>query len=144
MKVRAARRNDLSAIKILLTESGLPASDVVATLLDDFMVAEDEGGKLVGCVGLERLGRFALLRSLVVARSTRNQRLSSTLLARVELTAQMLGVREVWLLTTTAAGLFQRYGYADADRGTAPGEVQASAQFAELCPASAICMKKVL
>ncbi|KAK46202.1 GCN5 family acetyltransferase [Caballeronia jiangsuensis] len=144
MKIRAARRNDLSAIKILLTESGLPASDVDATLLEYFLVAEREDGKIVGTIGLERFRQSALLRSLVVAPSVRNQGLSSRLLARAELAARASGICELWLLTTTAAALFRRCGYADADRGAAPEEVQASAQFAKLCPASAACMRKVL
>ncbi|MDR5794247.1 arsenic resistance N-acetyltransferase ArsN2 [Caballeronia sp. LZ008] len=144
MKIRAAQGSDLDAIKTLLTESGLPASDVDTTLLEDFLVAENEVGKIVGSIGLERFGHSALVRSLVVAPSARNRRLSSTLLARAELTAQASGIRELWLLTTTAAGLFQRYGYTDADRSTAPRDVQGSAQFSNLCPASAACMRKVM
>ncbi|MFM0048352.1 arsenic resistance N-acetyltransferase ArsN2 [Caballeronia grimmiae] len=144
MKIRAARGDDLDAITALLTESGLPASDVDVALLKGFLVAEDEDGTIVGSIGLERFGHSALLRSLVVAPSARNQRLSSTLLTRAESTARASGIREFWLLTTASAGLFRCYGYADSDRGAAPGEVRASAQFADLCPASAACMKKVL
>lgn len=143
MKIRAARENDLYAIKTLLKDRGLPASDVDTTLLEGFLVAEDKDGKIVGCVGLERFGHSALLRSLVVAPSAGNQRLSSTLLAQAELTARASDIRELWLLTTTAAGLFRRYGYTDADRSTAPRDVQGSRQFSNLCPASAACMRKV-
>jgi amino-acid N-acetyltransferase len=39
MKIRAARSDDLDAIKALLAESGLPASDVTRNLLPDFAVA---------------------------------------------------------------------------------------------------------
>ena len=66
MKIRAARSNDLDAIRALLAENGLPASDVNAVLLNDFVVAEGAGAALVGSVELERFGRNALLRSLAV------------------------------------------------------------------------------
>jgi amino-acid N-acetyltransferase len=53
MKIRAARSDDLDAIKALLAESGLPASDVTRNLLPSH---EDADGSMVGSVGLERFG----------------------------------------------------------------------------------------
>lgn len=144
MKIRAALANDVASITALLTESGLPASDVDVALVEGFLVAENENGEIVGCIGLERFGYSALLRSLVVAPTSRSKQLSSTLLFAAESRARMQGVRELWLLTTTAAAMFRRYGYADADRVTAPREVQGSAQFQKLCPATAACMRKVM
>jgi N-acetylglutamate synthase-like GNAT family acetyltransferase len=54
MKIRAARSDDLDAIKALLAENELPASDITADLLTDFTVAEDADGSVVGSVGVER------------------------------------------------------------------------------------------
>ncbi|MFM0173642.1 arsenic resistance N-acetyltransferase ArsN2 [Paraburkholderia sediminicola] len=144
MKIRAARSDDLDAIKALLAENELPVADVDAALLVDFLVAEDANGRIVGGVGLERFGRSALLRSLATARKARNEGLGTRLLAHAELMARASNVSELWLLTTTAAGFFPRTGYADVERGTASAEMQTSAQFAELCPASAACMKRTL
>jgi amino-acid N-acetyltransferase len=144
MNIRAARSDDLGAIKALLAENELPVADVDAALLVDFLVAEDAGGKIVGSVGLERFGHSALLRSLATARKARKAGLGTRLLAHAELMARASDVSELWLLTTTAAGFFRRAGYADVDRGTASADVQASAQFAELCPASAVCLTKRL
>lgn len=144
MKIRAARSDDLDAIKALLAENELPVADVDAALLVDFLVAEDASGRIVGSVGLERFGRSALLRSLATARKSRKEGLGTRLLANAELMARASDVSELWLLTTTAAGFFRRVEYADVDRGTAPADVQASAQFAELCPASAVCLTKRL
>ena len=144
MNIRAARSDDLGAIKALLAENELPVADVDAALLVDFLVAEDAGGKIVGIVGLERFGHSALLRSLATARKARKAGLGTRLLAHAELMARASDVSELWLLTTTAAGFFRRAGYADVDRGTASADVQASAQFAELCPASAVCLTKRL
>ncbi|MFM0499073.1 arsenic resistance N-acetyltransferase ArsN2 [Paraburkholderia caffeinilytica] len=144
MNIRAARSEDLDAIKALLAENELPVADINLALLVDFLVAEDVDGKIVGSVGLERFGRSALLRSLVSAGTVRKNGLGKRLLAHVELMARASDVFDLWLLTTTAAGFFRRAGYADAERGAASAEVQASTQFAELCPASAVCMTKGL
>ncbi|MFM0656049.1 arsenic resistance N-acetyltransferase ArsN2 [Paraburkholderia sediminicola] len=144
MKIRAARNDDLDAIKALLAESGLPASDVTRNLLPDFAVAEDADGSMVGSVGLERFGTNVLLRSLAVVKHARNRRLGGDLVAHAEDLARASGVGELWLLTTTATDFFSRAGYASVDRGTASAELQASTQFSQLCPASAVCFKKAL
>jgi len=142
MKIRAARSDDLDVIKALLAENELPGTDVRAALLSDFLVAEDASGAVVGSVGLERFGQSALLRSLCVARHVRNAGLGTTLLSCAEATARSAGVFELWLLTTSAAGFFRSMEYVEADRSSAPAEVGQSPQFAQLCPASASCLKK--
>ncbi|ASV96745.1 arsenic resistance N-acetyltransferase ArsN2 [Paraburkholderia aromaticivorans] len=144
MMIRAARNEDLDAIKVLLAENGLPASDVTPDLLRSFAVAENAAGSVVGSVGLERFGTDALLRSLAVAKLARNCRLGGDLVAHAEDLARASGVGELWLLTTTAADFFPRVAYARVDRGTAPAELQGSTQFSQLCPASAVCFKKAL
>ncbi|SAL06001.1 GCN5-related N-acetyltransferase [Caballeronia arationis] len=140
--MRAARSDDLDAIKALLAENELPASDITAAALKDFAVAEDANGTLVGSVGLEKFATNALLRSLVVPKSARGNGLGRHLVAYAENVARADGIIELWLLTTTAAQFFQRVGYVVADRTTAPAQIQFSAQFATLCPASAICLKR--
>ncbi|WP_168795980.1 arsenic resistance N-acetyltransferase ArsN2 [Paraburkholderia aromaticivorans] len=144
MKIRAARSDDLDAIKTLLAENELPVADVGAALLVDFLVAEDASGRIVGSVGLERVGTDALLRSLAVVQTSRNAGLGARLLARAENLARASGISELWLLTTTAADFFPRAGYVAVNRGSASSGLQASTQFAQLCPASAVCMMKTL
>lgn len=144
MKIRPARPEDCDAINVLLTENGLPASDVTRELLRDFVVAEGEGGLVVGSVGLETYDSIALLRSLAVAPTVRNAGMGSQLLAHVESLARDTGISELWLLTTTASEFFRRKDYVDVKRSTAPPEMQATTQFAQLCPASAVCMRKII
>ena len=66
------------------------------------------------------------------------------LLSQAENLARESGVSELWLLTTTVANFFRRAGYVEVERSTASAELQASTQFAELCPATAVCMKRTL
>ncbi|MHB9837987.1 GNAT family N-acetyltransferase [Paraburkholderia terrae] len=99
---------------------------------------------MVGSVGLERFGANALLRSLAVAQTARNAELGGRLLAHAEDLARASRISELWLLTTTAADFFLRRGYAAVNRSSASAELQASTQFAQLCPASVACMKKTL
>jgi len=144
MKIRPARPEDRDAINVLLTENGLPASDITHELLRDFAVAEGEGGFVVGSVGLETYDSIALLRSLAVAPTVRNAGMGSQLLAHAESIARDKGNSELWLLTTTAPEFFRRKDYVDVKRSTAPSEILATNQFAELCPASAVCMRKIV
>jgi amino-acid N-acetyltransferase len=50
------------------------------------------------------------------------------------------GLRAVYLLTTTAADYFRRFGFEDARRDEAPAVLQRSSEFASVCPASAACL----
>ena len=128
----------------MLAENALPVADVNAAMLADFVVAEDDSGKIAGSVGLERFGVDALLRSLAVARTARHEQLGTTLVAHAESVARASDISDLWLLTTTAAGFFRRMGYADVERSKVAAEVKSTTQFAQLCPATAACMRKTL
>jgi amino-acid N-acetyltransferase len=47
-------------------------------------------------------------------------------------------------LTETAENFFRGLGYEAIDRRYVPEEIQQSAEFRSLCPASAVCMTKSL
>lgn len=104
MNIRAARSEDLDAIKALLAQNELPVADINLALLVDFLVAEDVDGKIVGSVGLERFGRSALLRSLAVSSTARGSGLGRSLTAHAERTARSRGISELWLLTRCYVG----------------------------------------
>jgi amino-acid N-acetyltransferase len=135
---------DLSAVKTLLQASGLLAEDLQSVMMDDFLVAKDHHGGLRACVGFERKGDVALLRSLAVASEWRAKGVGSLALAAIEKRAQARGIPMLYLLTTTAASFFERRAYLHCDRSCVPTAIQATAQFAGLCPASAVCLCKPL
>jgi amino-acid N-acetyltransferase len=53
-------------------------------------------------------------------------------------------VETLYLLTTTAAPFFERYGYGAVAREEVPRPIRDTTEFTDLCPASATCMVKGL
>ena len=141
MSIAAAQRADLPEIRALLNASGLPGEDLTPAHLDSFWVERDRAG-LVGSIGLEPRGRVALVRSLAVRADGRGQGLGAALLAHAESQAGALGVEMLYLLTTTAERFFAAHGYGVTPRETAPTAIQATSEFAGLCPSGSVCMVK--
>lgn len=141
---RFAHPQDFPAIRALLIEEGLPVEDVCPERIPHFVVASSGDAGLQGCVALEPHGSAALLRSLAVHRSARHHGLGSMLVAHAESDARAMGVDRLFLLTTSASGYFEKLGYAAVGRDSVPDAVNESSQFASLCPASALCLSKVL
>jgi amino-acid N-acetyltransferase len=139
-----ARPEDLPAIRALLDDNGLPHQDLTPAHLERFLVVRDGGRSIVGAVGAEIHGRYALLRSLVTATSVRRKGLGGRLTKSVEARMAEWGADEAWLLTTTARDFFAARGYVVTDRDSAPPELQDTEEFRSLCPSSAVCMRKSL
>jgi amino-acid N-acetyltransferase len=98
---------------------------------------------LIGSAGLERYGDISLLRSVAVAAPERGQGLGQAVVQQALDHASSLGVRQVVLLTTTAADFFLRFGFHSISRAEVPLAVQASVEFQEACPVSANVMSLV-
>jgi amino-acid N-acetyltransferase len=140
--VRPATGEDHVAVIGLLEAASLPVAGV-PPLLEDFYVAE-RAGRIVGAIGVERYGRYGLLRSAVVDPSARGTGVGEALVERVLRHAREGDLRAVYLLTTTAEGYFPRFGFERIAREDVPGEVKVSVEFREACPASAVVMRKTL
>jgi amino-acid N-acetyltransferase len=133
---------DLPAIRALLETVDLPTADVGAEG-QIFLVAR-AGDAVLGCVALEPHGEDVLLRSLAVSPARQGTGIGRTLHARAIALARERGFGTAYLLTTTAERLFAREGYDRIERSEVPAEVRASAEFAALCPATAVCMARRL
>lgn len=127
----------------LLASAGLPTSDLAEAQLQHFFYA-GTAAVPTGLVGLELYGETALLRSLVVVPAARTIGAGSALLAHAESHARSHGVRELYLLTTTAEDFFTRRGYARVARESAPDSIRGTREFAGICPASSAFMVKQL
>lgn len=130
-------------VKALLTESQLPTADLSHTNMEHFL-AWGTTHQLNGVVGLEIYGPVALLRSLAVAPACRGEGCGKALVAEAERYAQAKGVKELYLLTTTAERFFERLGYRHSLREDAPAAIRETEEFSTLCPSSSACMVKVL
>lgn len=142
LRLRSADARDGNGIRTLLERNGLPTEDLGSSH-PDFVVAE-EGEDLAGAGALERFGTVALLRSVVVALDRRGSGVGRRIVRELEQRARASGVRELVLLTQTAAPFFEHHGYRIVERGKVSPAVQASEEFRSICPVSAICMVKTL
>nr|HEX4313360.1 GNAT family N-acetyltransferase [Kofleriaceae bacterium] len=134
-----AAPDDLAAIEALVRASELP----VAVVRDGFpaaYVVARRAGAVVGVAALERHGDAALLRSVAVAPAERARGTGLAVVADRLVAARAAAVARVYLLTTTAAPWFRRFGFEGAARDAAPAALRASPELAALCPASATCM----
>jgi N-acetylglutamate synthase-like GNAT family acetyltransferase len=136
--IRPAGPRDFPHAARLLADSGLPLDGLEERFAHALVASRGE--RIVGCVALEIYEDQALLRSLVVAPDERGVRLGERLTSEVLRLARTAGIRDVYLLTETAASFFPRFGFAVEDRGSAPSAVRESVEFRAACPASAVLM----
>ncbi|MEW6319712.1 MAG: arsenic resistance N-acetyltransferase ArsN2 [Acidobacteriota bacterium] len=139
MTIAPATPADLPAVHALLTSCGLPVAGL-AEHVRTALVAR-AGARIVGSAALEVYGRHALLRSVAVDPAHRSTGLGQRLTAEALALARAEGLSSVTLLTETAAGFFPKFGFVAVSRADVPAEVQASAEFAGACPASAQAMR---
>lgn len=140
MNLLEASPQQRPAIVALLLSQGLPAEDLPQTLRDFYVALEEE--KVIGLIGMERYGRFGLLRSMVVHPHFRNRHIAASLVQLLEERAAASGVESLYLLTETAEQYFSRKGYTKVSREDVPAEVKAASEFSHVCPVSATVMKK--
>ncbi len=136
--LRRARTEDVPAVETLLRARELPLDGLVEHL-ENFWVAEADG-KAVGTGGLEVHGRLGLLRSLAVDADKSGAGIGSRLTWQLLEEAVGLGLREVFLLTTSASDYFPRFGFVRLNRRDVPADIQASALF-QACPRAATAMR---
>lgn len=142
-RIRRGRGVDLAAVVALLKSCGLPTADL-ARAPDLHLWVFEENDTVFGAIGMQRFGACALLRSLAVGAGHQRRGFGRQLVARLEREAEVQGVEQLVLLTESAEGLFRAAGYEVIDRRFVPEKIKQSAEFQSLCPASAVCMKKLL
>jgi amino-acid N-acetyltransferase len=140
MRIRGATNADLSAVENLLSTSDLPV-DGVRENFSSFVVAEDRGA-VTGAIGLEKFGTVALLRSAVVSPDHRGSGVGSRLVEHLLKRADEEGIKDLYLLTTTAENYFPRFGFTLTTRSAVPDAVKASAEFHDACPDTAVVMTR--
>jgi len=140
--IRPASGDDLPLVERLLVANGLILDDVAAGIAD-FFVAEEEG-TLLGTIGLEVRGPFALLRSAAVDPARHGAGIGARLVARVVDEARGRKLAALYLFTPAAAPFFERHGFARTTRDAIPEELRSTGQFAHACGATAVTMVRRL
>ena len=135
---------DRPEILALLNARGLGHGDLPPDSENLTFLAARTGGRLVGVVGLESHGQNGLLRSLAVAADHQRLGIGRELCDRLLDLAQSRGVERLYLLTTTAEAFFIRMGFRRMARAAVPPEIQSTTQFAQACPAEAVCLTRDL
>lgn len=128
-KIEAATAEDVEAIRALLVGAGL-AADRVADRVDRFVVVR-EAGRPVACACLDDHGEAGLLRSVAVAPKRRGGGLARAMVVALLERARRRGHRAVYLLTSTAQGYFERFGFRPVERARVHPAVLTSDQFGE-------------
>lgn len=140
--IAPATAADVDAIKALLTSSDLPIAGV-----DDhwktFIVAR-ENGTVVACGGSEAYQFAALIRSVAVAPTHRGHGLGRRIVRQLLDRLASRGLREFYLLTTTAEEYFRKRGFKTIDRDEVHPQLLSSREFQDACPASAVAMRLVM
>ena len=140
MKFRRAGTEDRKAIEELLSRFQLPVDDIAQPHIY-FIIAEDDD-TIAGCIGIETYGTEGLLRSLAVDEEYRNKKIGRQLINHLHAYALESGVEHLHLLTETAASYFQRFGFSQGNRGSAPDAIRATKEFSILCSSRAVYMVK--
>jgi amino-acid N-acetyltransferase len=140
--ISPAVEKDIPSIKALLTDSGLPTAGV-----DDhwrtFLVARD-GERFVGCGGSEPYRAAALIRSVAVHPQYRKSGVGRQIVRHLIDRLAFRGLRDFYLLTTTAEEFFRKRGFKTIRREEIHPDLSASRELQDACPASAVCMRLVM
>jgi amino-acid N-acetyltransferase len=136
-----AAPGDLAATRALVAAAGLPEEGLEDQFPAAFVAARADG-LLIGTAGLESHGPHGLLRSLAVAPPYRGRGLGEALVRDRLARARELGLASVHLLTTTAAGFFERLGFRAMERAAVPPEIRATRELAAICPETASVMAR--
>jgi amino-acid N-acetyltransferase len=140
--ISPATAADVETIKALLIASDLPVAGV-----DDhwktFIVAR-EGNAVVACGGSEAYQFAALIRSVAVAPTHRGHGLGRRVVRQLLDRLASRGLREFYLLTTTAEEYFRKRGFKTIDRDEVHPQLLSSREFQDACPDSAVAMRLVM
>lgn len=137
------RPGEWAAAMALLEVAGLPTADLSPGTAQWFLAARHESA-LTGLVAVQPCGENGLLRSLAVQTSQRGHGVGQQLVAAAEAMARSQGLKQIYLLTTTAEPFFRRLGYRATPRETVPSAIAGTTEFREICPSTAHCLVKEL
>ena len=142
MIIELINKSDLEKVKILLLENELPIDDIEDSLIQLFVAKI--GNNIVGVIGLEQYKTIGLLRSLAVKSEYKNQKYGRDLTGYFLEYCKDNKIQELYLLTTTAEKYFRKFDFYKINRENVPTMIKRTKQFSDICPVTAVIMKKDL
>ena len=128
----AALINGYAAERVMLPKT----ADAIALALDDFIVATDRHGRILGCAALrEYAPSLAEVSSVAVARTVQGLGVGRALVGRVEALAAARGITEVFALTLSTV-FFESMRYRVVDRAQFPEKI---CRDCVVCPRRMAC-----
>jgi amino-acid N-acetyltransferase len=137
LTIAGAQPAELGEIRGLLASAGLSLEGVAGSL-GGFLLAREDG-RLVATACLEDHGTSGLLRSVATVPDRRGRGLAACLVRSLIQRAQARGHEMVYLLTTTAQGYFERFGFRRIERTEVRPEMLEAGQFkGQRCESSVV------
>jgi amino-acid N-acetyltransferase len=137
------RAGEGPAVEEVIAACGLHTEDISARILRNTIVARI-GPRIIGTIALEAVGSSGLLRSLAVLEKFRGRGVAAQLVAAAEKSSRQMGIQTLYLLTLTAETFFTAKGFQKLERSSAPEGIRGTTEFRDLCPDSAVCMRKII
>jgi amino-acid N-acetyltransferase len=142
VQLRPAEPDDRGYIESLLVRNELPIADL-SKKLPCLYVCETETEQ-IGVGGLEQYNEAGLVRSVAIEESARGNGYGTIVCDKLLDRARSTGISTIYLLTTTSYLFFGRLGFYEVARETFPTSIQNTSEFSDLCPVTAVCMKRDL
>jgi N-acetylglutamate synthase-like GNAT family acetyltransferase len=142
IEITPAGERDIETIKDMLFANSLPVAGVDEHWRT-FVIARD-GEKIIGCGGAEAYQVAALIRSIAVDEEYRGHGIGRRIVRQLLDRLASRGLREFYLLTTTAEAYFKKRGFKTIDRDEVHPQLLQSREFQDACPESATYMRLVM
>ncbi len=142
IRCRYMQPADLQSVQDLLRQNGLPVEGIEQNIAT-FLVLENKG-RVVGCGGVELLGRSGLLRSLAVAGEERTRGYGRVLVEQLFAVAGLHAVDDLFLLTVDKMEFFEKMGFFPVPGSEVPQRVHVTELCTVHCCGTPTSMKKSL
>lgn len=131
---------DLPAVSRLLAEAKLIPITPDAQFGSQYILALADD-KIIGVAGMEVHGTEGLLRSVCLDPKYRSLRIGGALVENRIEWARSQGLQAIYLLTTTAASYWPRFGFVTIERNLAPSSIAQSHEWNGACSAESSALK---
>lgn len=140
--IEKADLKHLPILKKFLSEVDLPIEDIGEKV--HLFYWKGTKGIPFACGGFEQYGDIGLLRSVAIRPQQQGSGNGKAWVSRLLQKAREMGMKDLYLLTTTAEGFFKKMGFENQDRESVPQAIKESEEFSSLCPSTAVLMHKKL